>query len=84
MEEAKELEALVEKGLVDGMKPKQVRAEYPQFNIFTYRAFSGGLTNIRKKHNKEAANVKAHDGSGGICTFSSFCRLSLFFHLTCC
>jgi hypothetical protein len=65
--EAKELESMVVNGFVDGMTPAQVREKYPHFSSFAYKPFQGGLTNIRKKHNREVAARAFYHANGAMC-----------------
>jgi len=70
-EEARDLEALVTAGRLDGMSAATIRDRYPQYNQFSYKSFYSGLTNIRKKHNKEVTTRAEHRKSGGECESTS-------------
>ena len=52
-DEARDLEALVVAGRLDGLSASSIRQRYPQFEAFAYKPFYSGLSNIRRKHNKE-------------------------------
>lgn len=64
-QEARDLEALCIAGRLDGMSAADIRNQYPQFNAFAYKTFYSGLTNIRKKHNKEVNARSEHEKSNG-------------------
>jgi hypothetical protein len=64
-DEARDLEALVVGGRLDGLGAKEIRDRYPQWQAFSYKPFHSGLTNLRKKHNKEVkarSDYADHDG----------------------
>lgn len=69
--EARDLEALVAAGRLDGMSAAAIRDQYPPYNQFNYMSFYSGLTNIRKKHNKEVTARAEHRKSGGECESTS-------------
>jgi hypothetical protein len=68
-DEARDLEALVVGGRLDGMAPAEIRTKFPQYNIFAYKPFASGLNNIRLKHNKEVKARSEHAESNGKCEF---------------
>ena len=51
-----DLKIYVENGCTDGYTPKDVREKFPQFKKYTYSAFNGALTNVRKSFNNSVRN----------------------------
>jgi hypothetical protein len=65
-QDARDLDMMVQNGSVDNMTPKQIMEKFPHtFGRYTYRAFSSGLTNARRRHNKQVNDRAAHVACGG-------------------
>jgi len=78
--EARELEALVLTGRLDGLTASQIlKSRREQFGMFNYRPFSSGLKNIRMRHNKEVIARSAPTTKGGKCECSVYFRY-VFLH----
>ena len=74
---------MVVSSYVDGLTAAQVREKYPHFRVFTYKPFQNGLSNIRKKHNKEVAARANYDANGASCeSFPSVIGRRLLFLLS--